>query len=382
MNILEFIKLTGRELNQEKPIHIELNSRNDLEYLKKWAKTNHVGLENPIHSQLKEFSEVYALAPKYKNGLELKKFLDITIGGDISLAGEFIYFGWQQKSIFQLLPEALHYELISWRNKNKLLESEQLKLKSSCVGVIGSSVGSFASKTLSKLGIGHLRLAELKNIKPSNTPRIYCDSIRYYGEHKLAPLQQSIYEFNPYIKLDGFYEGFDKNNCEDFFNRDGKRPNLIIDAADDAATKILIREMCLKYAIPLVTGFDEKGCLIIERFDLEDFKSNSPVLDILELENLKQTDMRAYTMQLLEYFPGGYDNLSSRQKTTIEGIFNGSTGGFSQLSWEAALFGGYISKAVADILLGSQLSGYVMLDLDDIFHANMTTCPPKKLKTA
>lgn len=380
MKILKHLQKLAIEEKQDQPVLIEVADIDALEELKLFCENTNTKFLKPIEHQLKEFEEVFALNPKFRSlGMDFKTYIEKYLGSNSDIMGKFFYFGWDGGMIAQILPENLHYELITWRNKNKLLDKEQQVLKNSKVGIIGSSVGSFATKTVSKLGVGHLRVAEPKAIKPSNTPRIYVDSLRFYGEHKLIPLSHNIFEFNPYIKIDMFLSGFDDSNSDSFFGKGEDQLDIVIDAADDANTKILIRKLCKEYKIPLVTGFDEKGCMIVERFDQEGYHSVSPQFTKEELETLKATDQKTYAMKLLEYFPGGHDNLTARQKSTIDEIFNRSLGGFSQLSWEAALFGGYIAKAVSDILLGSKLCGVFMLDLDKEFNTDKNF---EKLKSA
>jgi molybdopterin/thiamine biosynthesis adenylyltransferase len=363
-----------------KPVFLDVKNQSDYKKLKKFLEVKDIPINRPIKSQIEEYREIYKMCHKDNlNGYNF--FLDKAIGDDEEIRGEWFFLAWGQKTIFNCLPHEMHYDLLTWRNKEKLNESEQVLISMARVGVIGSSVGSFASKTLSKIGFQHLKLAEPKNMKPSNTPRMVMDSIRNYGCHKLVPLIHGIYEFNPFCRIESYLDGVQESNIDDFFGVDGSRLNVVVDAADDPKVKVLIREYCKKYKIALVYGFDEKGCIGIQRYDRPELIChNEPTPTLEELENLKKSDLRAYTMKLLEFFPGGgFDNLSTRQKKTIDKVFKQECGGFSQLAWEASLFGACLGKVVSDIVVGTDITGYTFIDLDEIITKNMARKPLRKV---
>lgn len=376
MNI-EDVDLSRDELH---PIKLNINTLESFLELRDWAKLNNISFYKTIDEQIKEYEEIFTASSL--SGINFEDFLEQKLGSHLEVAGEFVYFGWGERAVFQLLPEDMHYELITWRNKEKITDKEQDIISKACVGVVGSSVGSFATKVLTKLGVKNIKIAELKNMKPSNAPRLYVDSIRGYGKHKLSPLAHSLYEFNPFLKLETYLDGFTPNNADEFFGINSKKIDALIDAADDAGTKILLRELCSRYKIPLITGFDEKGCIIIERFDFVEHKMIAPNFTIAEVEELKSKSVQDYAMKLLEYFPGGFDNLSERQKLTISRIFKQERGGFSQLSFEASLFGAMISKSVLDIILGERISGVLMLDLDELITKDMSARQTSPFKLA
>lgn len=373
LNFTSFAKeLSLNSLELDAPIFIEFDKGMDIDQLKKFASDHHIDFSEPLKNQALELKEVYQAGR-----LEHLKSIDHFFHGDGSLAqnfrGELIFINWGRTTIFHVLPQELFYELITWRNKEKLNDHEQALISKARVAVVGSSVGSFATKVLVKSGFQHLNLAEIKNMKPSNSPRMYMDSLRNYGGHKLTPLIESIYEFNPYCQVSPYYDGLHSKNAHQFFTPNGKNVDLVIDAADDPGTKVLIRDYCKRLKIPMITGFDEKGCLIIDRYDQAHLElSQAPNFDIDALKKLKSSDPKQYINKLLDYFPeGGYENLSERQKLTIAGILKGTNGGFSQLAWEAALFSSYVTKAAIDVILGKNVHGHQFIDLDLLISRNM-----------
>jgi molybdopterin/thiamine biosynthesis adenylyltransferase len=203
-------------------------------------------------------------------------------------------------------------------------------------------------------------------MKPSNSTRMYADGLRHYGRHKLIPLAESIYEYNPFATVKLYKEGLNNQNVHDFFFDDKDRPlDIIIDAADDGLTKILIRKICKEYKIPMIAGFDEKGAIIIYRYDKPEILiEDDPSLNEETLKGIQERSQKDYIFKLLDFFPGGADNITSRQKKTIQGVLNKDLGGFSQLAWEASLFSAYISKATLDIALDKDITGAKLFDLD------------------
>jgi len=347
MQYSEFKSFVELGLESEMPAFVEINEAQEFESLQRFLKEQSIKYLDQSYHQIQEYKEIESCLQLNPNTIKSCKY---------------IYLSWGEKVLIKSLSEDLFYSLITWRNNDKINFDEQEIVKHKTIGVVGCSVGSFAIKVLAKLGFVNLRVAEIKNMKPSNSPRMFCDSIRNYGEHKASPLAQSIYELNPYTNLTVFDEGVTDNNINEFIIGD-KKLDILIDAADDGITKLKLRHYCQLYQIPLISGYDEKGILIIERFDL--YKSNIDFLaQIEELKITKDKSQADYVNKLLEFIPGGKENLSPRQLTTLEGIANKTRGGFSQLAWEASLFASYIAKATLEIALGNEIEGSNSLDLD------------------
>lgn len=372
VNVNRFIDQFKGFENSSFPITINTPSEKDLVNLLDFLKLNQIQFINNLSHQVSELEEIYSLY----YGKEKKDF-DVYIEKN-NLSGpkkiaELIYIGWGQKCVINLLPKEIFYELITWRNKEKITEHEQLKLSKANIGVVGNSVGSFAVRILAKLGVQNLNIAELKCMKPSNTPRMYHDSIRDYGVHKSIPLSRGLYEFNPYINLKLFNEGVNLGNIEEFLGVKDQKLDVLIDAADDGLIKLLLREYCKQHNIPLVCGFDEKGALVVTRYDREDLLiEKNYSFNKCDLLKLKKNDPEAYVNKLLDFFPGGAENLTERQKQTIKGVLNKTRGGFSQLAWEASLFSSFIAKATIDIVLGHEIRGESLIDLNEIITTKMS----------
>lgn len=297
---------------------------------------------------------------------ELKEILGcgVVIGAE-GIKSNYVYFDWGQVAVYKIVDEESFYELITWRNKDKITPEEQQVLKCKAVSIGGCSVGSSAAKVLSKSGIAKFNIAELKTMKPSNSSRMYQDSIRNYGTHKLLSLVESMYEYNPYLDIARFMTGIDKENLDSFFRFNGRKVDIFIDAIDDPLAKLEAEIYCKKNRIPVVRAFDERGALVILRYDLYDTPLSVHLI-AEELEELKKSDPKQYALKLVDFYPGGIDNISSRQKLTLSNIEAEVRGGFSQLAWEASLFASCVTKVSLDIVLGSAVRGTEFVDLDSI----------------
>ncbi|MBT4792528.1 MAG: hypothetical protein HON90_13230 [Halobacteriovoraceae bacterium] len=353
MDITEFIEKFPNNLPKHEPVFIDTKNQKKLLSVIFQLK---LCFKDISEYQLKEYSEILQLYYQDKKNESNMRF-------------KFVYFPWIKNEIYKIVEPKIFYELVTWRNKLKINEQEQKIISNKKLTIIGSSVGSFTTKILSKSGFQHFKIAELKNMKPSNTPRMYCDSLRHYGVHKIYPLMESIYEFNPYSNIQVFNEGMNEVNINYLFND----ADIIFDCADDPRTKLRIHSEAKKRELPLITGFDELGCLIVFRYDKPEIMVHHlPNFDIDEIEELKKTNLENYILKLIDFIPGksGVGKLSKRQQDTIAYVLKGNLGGFSQLAWEAAQFGSSTAKAAIDVSLGSDIEGVYFVNLDDIFNKN------------
>ena len=371
VEVNKFINRVEFDYERNEPITIEINSKEDFNKLISFCYENNIEYIDNITEQIDEYKEVFKL---FHKGLddEFNLLIDRHRNPNSKIIGNIIFLGWAQKSIINVLPAEMHYELITWRNKEKITNEEQAIVSQKKIGIVGCSVGSFAVRVLGKLGFQNFNIAELKKMKPSNAPRMYHDSIRNYGKHKMEPLSNGMFEFNPYSKIKLYNDGLSSGQMDEFFTIEGEKIDILVDAADDGKIKLQLRDYCREKKIPLVSGFDEKGVLLILRYDKPDLLVEDH-FDFNEttLEALKENDPNEYSKKILDFFPGGRSNLSLRQKDTIDGIMNKTRGGFSQLAWEASLFSSYVAKSILDISLGYEIGGSKFFDFDELITNQM-----------
>lgn len=180
--------------------------------------------------------------------------------------GSWIVFDWKAQ-IMHLPNSDDLLELRTLRNRNLITSNEQKILYSKKISIVGLSVGSNVLLTLVRTGVGKfLRIADFDvvSILNMNRAHFFLDEINY---PKVDVIACKVYEIDPYLKVEKFSSGISQENIEVFI----KDSDLVIDAIDNFAVKILLRKASKKRKISVLSGFDiETGSMVIlERYDLE-----------------------------------------------------------------------------------------------------------------
>jgi molybdopterin/thiamine biosynthesis adenylyltransferase len=254
----------------QKPINI--SSKKILDFLKR--KPN-ICVINRVEDQLEE---IFLLRrPKYrfdKNySSELKSFLKknqkyIDIG-------IWFYFPWLQ-TVINYLPEAMHIELKTGRNRNLITLEEQKKYYDSCIGIAGMSVGSHVALTIALTGgAKHIKLADLDVISGSNLNRIR-SGFQVVGLSKVVAVARQIYEINPYSIVEVFEDGITDKNIKKFIIGNRKL-DVLVEEMDNPYFKIFIRQIARTNSVPVIMAADNGDGIIadVERYDLD---KNYPIL--------------------------------------------------------------------------------------------------------
>ena len=137
----------------------------------------------------------------------LKRFVEQHIGGKPpNEAGTWFYFPWD-KALIHYLPDAMHQELRTARNKHLIAKEEQDKFYDFKVGIAGLSVGSHAALTIAMMGGGRsMRIADPDEISGSNLNRIRLD-YSYVGTNKCDAVARLLYQTNPYADIKAYPQG-------------------------------------------------------------------------------------------------------------------------------------------------------------------------------
>jgi hypothetical protein len=168
--------------------------------------------------------------------------------------GNWIYFPWNNTFV-HLLEKNLFYEARTARNKPLITRHQQHRFGDLVVGIVGLSVGSSIALTLAQSGGANtMKLADFDYLSITNLNRIKASTL-HLGQNKTRIIAQQIYEINPYANLILFEQGIRPDNLIDFVQ--GSHPlNLIIDEADDMATKQFLRKASQAAHIPLLMTTD------------------------------------------------------------------------------------------------------------------------------
>ena len=223
----------------------------------------------------KNLEELFLLKnPKYrfdKNySNEFNKFL---VSFDNKNFGNWFYFPWIN-SLVRYLPEAMHLELRTGRNKNLILEEEQLRFYNAKVVFLGMSVGShIAIVTAMCGGAKYMKLADMDTLSGDNLNRIRTG---FYdvGTNKAVVVARKIYEINPYSEIEIYTDGINEENAQQIMGGS----DVVVEEMDNPYWKLRSREIAKDKGIPVLMATDNGDGVIvdIERYDV---KKNLPILN-------------------------------------------------------------------------------------------------------
>lgn len=223
------------------------------------------------NSQLKELFELRN--PKYRFQKYEKKELvgfvkNITKGKSLEFHGHWFYFPWRNE-VVHFLPEDLHQELRTARNRFLITEREQERYYKTAIGILGMSVGSHVALTIAMTGgAKNIKLADLDAISGSNLNRIRT-GFPSLGINKAIFVARQIYEINPYANIKLYPNGISDKNIKEFITSKPKL-NLLIEEMDQPYFKIKARYIARSAGIPVIMAADNGDGIIadVERYDL------------------------------------------------------------------------------------------------------------------
>lgn len=201
---------------------------------------------------------------------DLKKFIALQYGGKgRDRYGVWVWYPWG-KMLVRFLPEKLHTELRTARNRNLITASEQRRYYQAHVGVAGLSVGNaVVSNILHTGGAKHFRIADGDYLSGSNTNRIRAgfDTV---GLPKTTIAAREILLVNPFAELQVFDTGLTEKNLKRFLSHPVPL-RVVVDEMDNLYLKIRLRLLARAYKIPVVMAADNGDGVVvdIERFDLD-----------------------------------------------------------------------------------------------------------------
>ncbi|MBS1940985.1 MAG: ThiF family adenylyltransferase, partial [Bacteroidetes bacterium] len=236
-------------------------------------------------------------------------------GSDLIRYGSWVHYPWSNHLVHLL--GAVEFAVVRTdRNRNKITREEQAELAKKKIGVIGLSVGQSVSLTMAmERSFGEIRLADFDTLDLSNLNRIRT-GVRHLGLNKAVITAREIAEIDPYLNVVCFTDGLTQANMDAFFTQGGKL-DILVEECDSVDIKILARQKAKSLGIPVVMDMSDRGCLDVERFDLE---PDRPIMhgwiDHLDLEAAKRP------MSAEEKVPymlpiTGVETLSPRMKASV-----------------------------------------------------------------
>lgn len=316
-----------------------------------------------IQAQLREL--IKSLNPGTKLAEDaLQAAIDKHLSGrELSEYGSWVFYPWCNRLVHLL--DAEEFAIVRTdRNRNKITREEQALLATKKVGVIGLSVGQSVSLTMAlERCFGEIRLADFDTLDLSNLNRIRT-STSHLGMNKAIVTAREIAEMDPYLQVICFTDGLTKENMDAFFTEGGKL-DILVEECDSVDIKIMARQKAKALRIPVVMDMSDRGCLDVERFDLE---PERPLMhgwiDHLDL------DAASRPMSAEEKVPymlpiTGVETLSPRMKASV--IELGQTiSTWPQLATSVVLGGAVAGDAVRRIALDEfHASGRWFVDLEE-----------------
>lgn len=242
------------------PIHVPNGT------VKEFAET-HPGI-SVVDEMRRNCEELFLLRnPKYKFDKnyqdEFKKFFNQFKDDGF---GNWFYFPWSNLLV-RYLPEDLHQELRTGRNKHLITEEEQRRFYDATIAFLGMSVGSHVATTIAMTGgARHIKLADPDTLSGDNLNRIRT-GFQNVGTKKVIAVARQIYEMNPYAEVALFDEGLTEENMVQFL----QGLDVLVEEMDNPYLKIKVRFEARVKKIPIVMAADNGDGIIadVERFDLE-----------------------------------------------------------------------------------------------------------------
>ena len=273
-------------------------------------------IHDSLYDQLEELVE--GRSPHLRlHGEALHQMVLAHLGGiPADLYGIYVFFPWR-KELLHILPREEFIEVRTSRNRYRITPSEQTRLSSMRIGIVGLSVGSATALTLALEGIGgELRIADFDVLSLSNTNRLR-SPISNIGVNKAVLCARELCEINPYLKVVVFPTGLQEANLEAFLSNSGKL-DLLVEECDDLPMKVLSREQARQRGIPVIMETSDKGMLDVERFDQDSkrplFHGLMGDIDSRRLRALGPKDRMQYQLRIV----GTRDSVSPR---LLAGLF-------------------------------------------------------------
>lgn len=281
--------------------------------------------------------------------------------------GCWAWYPWNS-TLMRVLPEYMHYELYTSRNRNLITKSEQDAYYGARIGVAGLSVGNAVVASIIHTGGGkYLSIADNDILSGSNINRIRA-GFDMVGVSKVELAAREIVCVNPYVQLTRYAQGITRKNIERFLLKP-KKLDIIVDEMDSLYLKIQLRLLARKYKIPVVMAADNGDGVVvdIERFDLEPHR---PLMhgDVPEKELLAIVSdvSRPVAAKIISTWVRP-DNIACRMKTSLlelgKTIYT-----WPQLGNAAFLAGSVIAYVVRRILTGQSIAqGKFVINPDTFF---------------
>lgn len=302
-----------------------------------------------------------ALEPRPACGPQRAEIVRAEVGGrSLDAYGRWVHYPWRGHVVHVLPPERF-WQVRTDRNRFKITDAEQRRLRAATVAVAGLSVGKASALTLAMEGVGgRFRLADFDRLSLSNLNRLAA-GVHEIGLRKTTIAARQIAELDPFAQVEIYPDGITADIVEEFL--DGA--DVLVEECDSLEAKVLLREAARRAGIPVVMETSDRGMLDIERFDLE---PERPLLhglmdvpDPAVTRGLRLKQKAPWLLPMVDHLrisPAFGASLVEMEETVHT---------WPQLASSIALGGALATDATRKILLGRlRTSGRWYVDLDEL----------------
>lgn len=352
-----------QDTGEENVSFFRFDNEKDMQMLDSLLKGNvSIKVVSMIESQLRDLIKLEH--PQHRLGEEeyrslIEEKLD---GKKPEEYGVWVYYPWSRRLV-QCLDEEEFVRVRTIRNRYKITQEEQDIMRKKKIGIVGLSVGQSAALSLAMERVaGEIRIADFDLLELSNLNRIRT-GVHHLGLPKTAIVKREILEIDPFIKVRVFNEGLHKGNLSDFFHEFGVI-DLLVEECDSADIKIMTRQYCKIYGIPVIMETSDRSMLDVERYDLD---RNYPILhglisdDLLKVTEWTEDLKRAVAMQSIDI-----QKASSRGVASLQEIGKTITT-WPQLATDVIAGGAIVAMAAKMIFLNQGIkSSRTYVDIPSI----------------
>jgi molybdopterin-synthase adenylyltransferase len=137
------------------------------------------------------------------------------------------------------------------KNEKMLSREENLSLREKKVIVVGcGGLGGHIIEQLARLGIGHITAIDGDVFDESNLNRQLLSNVENIGKSKALTAKEHIKKINPDVEVNAVQVFLDDSNAEELI----KGHDVICDALDNLATRVLLQKYAENLKIPMVYG--------------------------------------------------------------------------------------------------------------------------------
>lgn len=320
---------------------------------KRLMRQKHVNFVDAFSHQIKELFIIknpeYA-GPRKTESYETKKFADFlkNLGKDYT----YVFYPWNF-SLVKTVTKENYLELKTNRNRDLITKKEQEKLRNTKIAVFGMSVGSNISLVLTQAGISNdIIIADFDTLDTTNLNRIIAGA-HHIGLNKTIIAARRIYEDNPFAKVTTLLKGASRKNIEKLLK--AGEIDLMIEEVDSLPFKIEVRELAIKYKVPVVMITDNGDGVVlhVERYDLGYKKIFNK--DLFYWKNIlsQPPSMELMGNVIMNDIVGGVKNVDPKMLRSVKKVLEKELVSWSQLG-SAAILGGVVATVMLKKIINKE----------------------------